>query len=60
MGIGRKVLSSIILHDLCVHCTAPINKCIPNIHTHLMGLNPFFQKQTLLLFTCPLQEDFVK
>ena len=37
-----------------------MNKCIPNIHTHLMGLNPFFQKQTLLLFTCPLQEDFVK
>lgn len=60
MGIGRKVLSSIILHDLCIHCTALMKKYIPNICTHLKGLNPFFQKQTLLLFTCSLQEDFVK
>ena len=60
MGIGRNVLNNIILCDLCVHYTAPTNKYIPNIRTHLKDLNTFFQKQTLLLFTRPLQEDLVK
>ncbi|KFQ52528.1 Condensin-2 complex subunit D3, partial [Nestor notabilis] len=50
----------IIMCDLCVRYTAMVDRYIPNISLCLKDPHPFIRKQTLILLTNLLQEEFVK
>ncbi|XP_030320546.1 condensin-2 complex subunit D3 isoform X1 [Calypte anna] len=50
----------IVMCDLCVRYTAMVDRYIPNISLCLKDPNPFIRKQTLILLTNLLQEEFVK
>ncbi|XP_078195997.1 condensin-2 complex subunit D3 isoform X2 [Callithrix jacchus] len=50
----------IVMCDLCIRYTAMVDKYIPNISMCLKDSNPFIRKQTLILLTNLLQEEFVK
>ncbi|XP_030899312.1 condensin-2 complex subunit D3 isoform X2 [Melopsittacus undulatus] len=50
----------IIMCDLCVRYTSMVDRYIPNISLCLKDPHPFIRKQTLILLTNLLQEEFVK
>ncbi|XP_032216377.1 condensin-2 complex subunit D3 isoform X2 [Mustela erminea] len=50
----------IVMCDLCIRYTVMVDKYIPNISMCLKDSNPFIRKQTLILLTNLLQEEFVK
>ncbi|XP_012585422.1 PREDICTED: condensin-2 complex subunit D3 isoform X2 [Condylura cristata] len=50
----------IVMCDLCIRYTAMVDKYIPNISMCLKDSDPFIRKQTLILLTNLLQEEFVK
>ncbi|KAM5245946.1 condensin-2 complex subunit D3 [Ctenodactylus gundi] len=50
----------IVLCDLCIRYTVAVDKYIPNISICLKDSDPFIRKQTLILLTNLLQEEFVK
>ncbi|NWH65606.1 CNDD3 protein, partial [Geococcyx californianus] len=50
----------IIMCDLCIRYTSMVDRYIPNISLCLKDPNPFIRKQTLILLTNLLQEEFVK
>ncbi|XP_043850916.1 condensin-2 complex subunit D3 isoform X2 [Dromiciops gliroides] len=50
----------IVLCDLCIRYTAMVDRYIPNISVCLKDSDPFIRKQTLILLTNLLQEEFVK
>ncbi|XP_035753366.1 condensin-2 complex subunit D3 isoform X2 [Egretta garzetta] len=50
----------IVMCDLCIRYTSMVDRYIPNISLCLKDPNPFIRKQTLILLTNLLQEEFVK
>ncbi|KAM8795632.1 condensin-2 complex subunit D3 [Eudromia elegans] len=50
----------IVMCDLCVRYTTMVDRYIPNISMCLKDPDPFIRKQTLILLTNLLQEEFVK
>uniref|UniRef100_A0A5F9C9J4 Condensin-2 complex subunit D3 n=1 Tax=Oryctolagus cuniculus TaxID=9986 RepID=A0A5F9C9J4_RABIT len=50
----------IVMCDLCIRYTVMVDKYIPNIAMCLKDPDPFIRKQTLILLTNLLQEEFVK
>ncbi|XP_028931356.1 condensin-2 complex subunit D3 isoform X1 [Ornithorhynchus anatinus] len=50
----------IVLCDLCIRYTVMADRYIPNISVCLRDPSPFIRKQTLILLTNLLQEEFVK
>ncbi|XP_061869891.1 condensin-2 complex subunit D3 [Colius striatus] len=50
----------IVMCDLCVRYTSMVDRYIPNISLCLKDPEPFIRKQTLILLTNLLQEEFVK
>ncbi|NXA28746.1 CNDD3 protein, partial [Ibidorhyncha struthersii] len=50
----------IVMCDLCIRYTSMVDRYIPNIALCLKDPNPFIRKQTLILLTNLLQEEFVK
>uniref|UniRef100_A0A8B9FSC4 Condensin-2 complex subunit D3 n=1 Tax=Amazona collaria TaxID=241587 RepID=A0A8B9FSC4_9PSIT len=50
----------IIMCDLCVRYTSMVDRYIPNISLCLKDPHPFIRKQTLILLTNLLQEEFVR
>uniref|UniRef100_A0A8D1VYK4 Condensin-2 complex subunit D3 n=2 Tax=Sus scrofa TaxID=9823 RepID=A0A8D1VYK4_PIG len=58
MAVRNNVV--ITMCDLCKRYTAMVDKYIPNISACLKDSEPFIRRQTLLLLTDLLQEDFVK
>ncbi|XP_070130029.1 condensin-2 complex subunit D3 isoform X5 [Equus przewalskii] len=50
----------IVMCDLCIRYTVMVDRYIPNISTCLKDSDPFIRKQTLILLTSLLQEEFVK
>ncbi|XP_023559608.1 condensin-2 complex subunit D3 isoform X2 [Octodon degus] len=50
----------IVLSDLCMRYTALVDKYIPHVSLCLKDPDPFIRKQTLVLLTNLLQEEFVK
>ncbi|XP_010179710.1 PREDICTED: condensin-2 complex subunit D3, partial [Mesitornis unicolor] len=50
----------IVLCDLCIRYTSMTDRYIPNISLCLKDPDPFIRKQTLILLTSLLQEEFVK
>uniref|UniRef100_A0A452SH16 Condensin-2 complex subunit D3 n=1 Tax=Ursus americanus TaxID=9643 RepID=A0A452SH16_URSAM len=50
----------IVMCDLCIRYTVMVDKYIPNISVCLKDSHPFIRKQTLILLTNLLQEEFVK
>ncbi|XP_028619764.1 condensin-2 complex subunit D3 [Grammomys surdaster] len=50
----------IVMCDLCIRYTAMVDNYIPNISLCLKDSDPFIRKQTLILLTNLLQEDYVK
>ncbi|KAM9221269.1 condensin-2 complex subunit D3 isoform 1-T1 [Dugong dugon] len=50
----------IVMCDLCIRYTVMVDKYIPNISMCLKDSDPFIRKQTLILLTNLLQEEFVK
>ncbi|XP_016072876.1 PREDICTED: condensin-2 complex subunit D3 isoform X2 [Miniopterus natalensis] len=50
----------IVMCDLCIRYTVMVDKYIPNIAMCLKDSDPFIRKQTLILLTNLLQEEFVK
>ncbi|XP_058520074.1 condensin-2 complex subunit D3 [Ochotona princeps] len=50
----------IVLCDLCIRYTVMVDKYIPNIAMCLKDPDPFIRRQTLILLTNLLQEEFVK
>ncbi|NXP11351.1 CNDD3 protein, partial [Thinocorus orbignyianus] len=50
----------IVLCDLCVRYTSMVDRYVPNISLCLKDPDPFIRKQTLILLTNLLQEEFVK
>ncbi|XP_074159851.1 condensin-2 complex subunit D3 isoform X2 [Sminthopsis crassicaudata] len=50
----------IVLCDLCIRYTVMVDRYIPNISVCLKDSDPFIRKQTLILLTNLLQEEFVK
>ncbi|XP_030685453.1 condensin-2 complex subunit D3 isoform X2 [Nomascus leucogenys] len=50
----------IVMCDLCIRYTIMVDKYIPNISMCLKDSDPFIRKQTLILLTNLLQEEFVK
>ncbi|XP_063211320.1 condensin-2 complex subunit D3 isoform X3 [Chroicocephalus ridibundus] len=50
----------IVMCDLCVRYTSMVDRYIPNISLCLKDPDPFIRKQTLILLTNLLQEEFVK
>uniref|UniRef100_A0A7M4FS67 Condensin-2 complex subunit D3 n=1 Tax=Crocodylus porosus TaxID=8502 RepID=A0A7M4FS67_CROPO len=50
----------IVMCDLCVRYTTMVDRYIPNISMCLKDPNPFIRRQTLILLTNLLQEEFVK
>uniref|UniRef100_A0A8C5JBE8 Condensin-2 complex subunit D3 n=1 Tax=Junco hyemalis TaxID=40217 RepID=A0A8C5JBE8_JUNHY len=52
--------AALVLCDLCVRYTSLGDRYIPNISLCLRDPHPFVRKQTLILLTNLLQEEFVK
>ncbi|XP_010281143.1 PREDICTED: condensin-2 complex subunit D3, partial [Phaethon lepturus] len=50
----------IVMCDLCVRYTSMVDRYVPNISLCLKDPNSFIRKQTLILLTNLLQEEFVK
>uniref|UniRef100_A0A2I2ZHF2 Condensin-2 complex subunit D3 n=1 Tax=Gorilla gorilla gorilla TaxID=9595 RepID=A0A2I2ZHF2_GORGO len=50
----------IVMCDLCIRYTIMVDRYIPNISMCLKDSDPFIRKQTLILLTNLLQEEFVK
>ncbi|NWX24173.1 CNDD3 protein, partial [Aegotheles bennettii] len=50
----------IVMCDLCVRYTSMVDRYIPNISLCLKDPSPLIRKQTLILLTNLLQEEFVK
>ncbi|XP_005378647.1 PREDICTED: condensin-2 complex subunit D3 [Chinchilla lanigera] len=50
----------IVLCDLCIRYTVMVDKYIPHVSMCLKDSDPFIRKQTLILLTNLLQEEFVK
>ncbi|NXJ80256.1 CNDD3 protein, partial [Trogon melanurus] len=50
----------IVMCDLCVRYTSMVDRYVPNVSLCLKDPNPFIRKQTLILLTNLLQEEFVK
>ncbi|KFO37322.1 condensin-2 complex subunit D3 [Fukomys damarensis] len=50
----------IVLCDLCIRYTVMVDNYIPHISMCLKDPDPFIRKQTLILLTNLLQEEFVK
>ncbi|XP_075420178.1 condensin-2 complex subunit D3 isoform X2 [Tenrec ecaudatus] len=50
----------IVMCDLCIRYTVMVDRYIPNISICLKDADPFIRKQTLILLTNLLQEEFVK
>uniref|UniRef100_A0A4W3HV06 Condensin-2 complex subunit D3 n=1 Tax=Callorhinchus milii TaxID=7868 RepID=A0A4W3HV06_CALMI len=50
----------IVMCDLCVRYTTMVDRYIPNIAVCLKDESPFIRKQTLIMLTNLLQEEFVK
>ncbi|XP_066115869.1 condensin-2 complex subunit D3 [Saccopteryx bilineata] len=50
----------VVMCDLCIRYTVMVDKYIPNISMCLKDSEPFIRKQTLILLTNLLQEEFVK
>ncbi|XP_019574391.2 condensin-2 complex subunit D3 isoform X3 [Rhinolophus sinicus] len=58
MAVRNNVV--IVMCDLCIRYTVMVDKYIPNIAMCLKDSDPFIRKQTLILLTNLLQEEFVK
>uniref|UniRef100_A0A8C5PFA2 Condensin-2 complex subunit D3 n=1 Tax=Leptobrachium leishanense TaxID=445787 RepID=A0A8C5PFA2_9ANUR len=58
MAIRNNVI--IVICDLCVRYTAMVDRYIPNVSVCLRDQEPFIRRQTLILLTNLLQEDFIK
>ncbi|XP_048369194.1 condensin-2 complex subunit D3 [Sphaerodactylus townsendi] len=58
MAIRNNVV--IVICDLCIRYTTMVDKYVPNVSTCLKDPEPFIRKQTLILLTNLLQEEFVK
>ncbi|KAM6173588.1 condensin-2 complex subunit D3 [Erethizon dorsatum] len=58
MAVRNNVV--IVLCDLCIRYTIVVDKYIPHISMCLKDPDPFIRKQTLILLTNLLQEEFVK
>ncbi|XP_060106445.1 condensin-2 complex subunit D3 [Heteronotia binoei] len=58
MAIRNNVV--IVICDLCIRYTTLVDEYIPDISTCLKDPEPFIRKQTLILLTNLLQEEFVK
>ncbi|NXL62192.1 CNDD3 protein, partial [Chordeiles acutipennis] len=50
----------IVICDLCVRYTSMVDRYIPNVSLCLKDPSPLIRKQTLILLTNLLQEEFVK
>ncbi|XP_028666256.1 condensin-2 complex subunit D3 [Erpetoichthys calabaricus] len=50
----------IVMCDLCVRYTSMVDRYIPNVSVNLKDNDPFIRKQTLIMLTNLLQEEFVK
>uniref|UniRef100_A0A8C3K1Y5 Condensin-2 complex subunit D3 n=1 Tax=Calidris pygmaea TaxID=425635 RepID=A0A8C3K1Y5_9CHAR len=50
----------IVMCDLCIRYTSMVDRYVPNISLCLKDPDPFIRKQTLILLTNLLQEEFVK
>ncbi|NXH16920.1 CNDD3 protein, partial [Bucco capensis] len=50
----------IVMCDLCIRYTSMVDSYVPNISLCLKDPDPFIRKQTLILLTNLLQEEFVK
>ncbi|NXJ89999.1 CNDD3 protein, partial [Corythaixoides concolor] len=50
----------IVMCDLCIRYTSMVDRYIPNISLCLKDPDPFIRKQTLIMLTNLLQEEFVK
>ncbi|GCB74010.1 condensin-2 complex subunit D3 [Scyliorhinus torazame] len=50
----------IIMCDLCMRYTSMVDRYIPNIAVCLKDDDPFIRKQTLVMLTNLLQEEFIK
>ncbi|NWY61556.1 CNDD3 protein, partial [Chionis minor] len=50
----------IVMCDLCIRYTSMVDRYIPNVSLCLKDPDPFIRKQTLILLTNLLQEEFVK
>ena len=50
----------IVICDLCIRYTVMVDNYIPNISVCLKDSDPFIRKQTLVLLTNLLQEEYVK
>ncbi|XP_052611229.1 condensin-2 complex subunit D3 isoform X2 [Peromyscus californicus insignis] len=50
----------IVMCDLCIRYTVMVDNYIPNISICLKDSDPFIRKQTLILLTNLLQEEYVK
>ncbi|KAL8173694.1 UNVERIFIED_CONTAM: hypothetical protein K2H54_016645 [Gekko kuhli] len=58
MAIRNNVV--IVICDLCIRYTTMVDKYIPDVSACLKDPEPFIRKQTLILLTNLLQEEFVK
>ncbi|NXG74102.1 CNDD3 protein, partial [Baryphthengus martii] len=58
MAVRNNVI--IVMCDLCIRYTSMVDRYIPNISLCLKDPSPFIRKQTLILLTNLLQEEFVK
>ncbi|KAM5131954.1 condensin-2 complex subunit D3 [Mantella aurantiaca] len=50
----------IVICDLCVRYTTMVDRYIPNVSMCLKDREPFVRRQTLIMLTNLLQEDFIK
>ncbi|XP_009981067.1 PREDICTED: condensin-2 complex subunit D3, partial [Tauraco erythrolophus] len=50
----------IVMCDLCIRYTSMVDRYIPNVSLCLKDPDPFIRKQTLIMLTNLLQEEFVK
>ncbi|KAG8568274.1 hypothetical protein GDO81_013944 [Engystomops pustulosus] len=50
----------IVICDLCIRYTTMVDRYIPNVSVCLKDRDPFIRKQTLIMLTNLLQEEFVK
>ncbi|XP_053547485.1 condensin-2 complex subunit D3 [Bombina bombina] len=50
----------IVICDLCIRYTTMVDRYIPNVSVCLRDKDPFIRKQTLIMLTNLLQEEFVK
>ncbi|MEE6485331.1 hypothetical protein FKM82_014245 [Ascaphus truei] len=50
----------LVMCDLCIRYTTMVDRYIPNVSVCLRDQDPFIRKQTLIMLTNLLQEEFVK